>query len=104
MRPVPAWEKVLALVLVQVELRRYLAQLEQKLAENWLGVPEAVVYVVMILDCLNQLQKVGGEEEERNSVVGVVVVGIREGRSMGDGRHWQSEAVYSVCQLDMCRS
>lgn len=45
----------------------------------------------------------GGEEEPRNSVVGVVVVGIREGRSMGDGRHWQSEAVYSVCQLEMCR-
>jgi len=101
MRPVPPAEEMLVPVLAQVELRDYLAQLGQGLAEKTLALLGVVMCVGVIVGCLKRRRQGSGEEDEKDSVVGVEVVGSREGRSTGGGRHWRSEAVCSVYQLDM---
>lgn len=94
---------MVGLGLVVVQLGEMSVQAEQELAENWQVVLVVVEYVVMILRCLSQLQREGGEQEVEDSVVGVVVMGICRGCSARRNRRWQFENVGSLCQLERCR-
>lgn len=100
MRPGLASREVLVLVLI--ELAKQTTQAAKGTSESWRVVLGVSVSVVMILHCLSQLQRVGGEKVERDSVVGVAVMGFGEGRSTRGGCRWQSETGCSICQLEMC--
>ena len=58
----------------------------------WLVVPEVVVYVVVIWHCLSRPLRMVGEQEQRDSVVGVVVMELRKDRRFRNGREWNAEA------------